>query len=33
MINRFANACGGMNCTKIGARSMGTLDEINALLA
>ncbi len=32
MIGRFANACGGMNCTKIGARSMGTLDEINALL-
>lgn len=28
----FANACGGLNCTKIGARSMGTLEMINSLI-
>jgi sugar/nucleoside kinase (ribokinase family) len=29
---RFANACGAKCCTKLGARSMGTVEEIEALL-
>lgn len=29
----FANACGGMCCTAIGARSMGTLAQIKALIS
>ena len=29
---RFANACGGLNCTGIGARYMGSLEDIKRLL-
>ena len=32
-MGRFANACGGLNCTQIGARSMGTLEEIRKLIS
>ncbi len=28
----FANACGGMCCTSIGARSMGTVEQIRSLI-
>lgn len=28
----FANACGALCCTRVGARAMGSLDDINALI-
>jgi sugar/nucleoside kinase (ribokinase family) len=31
-LGRFANACGAVCCTKVGARSSGTLPEVQALI-
>jgi fructokinase len=31
-VGTFANACAAICCTKVGARSMGKFDEVNALI-